>query len=100
MKRNSKLNNVIHLADRQAYNDILNESITELSNIEIRLKEIALNLLAKSEYSDWSKGIQTGEIQEISDEIFENSSDSNVRGLFDLALKVYEIKKKVTEDNK
>ena len=100
MKPNPKHHNIINLSDRKAYNSILVESVAELSRVEIRLKEIALNLLSKSEYSNWNKGIQIGQIKEINDFVFETSNDIIVKGMFSLSLKVSELKEKVARDCK
>ena len=97
---NSKRDSIIHLADKQDYKSILIESITELSDIEIKLKELALNLLSKSEYSNWNKGVQIGHIEKVNDDVFVNSDDANIKGLFEMSVKISELKKKVTEDNK
>jgi hypothetical protein len=56
--------------------------------------------LSKSEYSNWNKGIQIGQIKEINDFVFETSNDIIVKGMFSLSLKVSELKEKVARDCK
>lgn len=100
MKPNSKRDKIIHLTVKQDYKSLLTESIVTLSDTEIKLKECALNLLSKSEYSQWSKQVQIGYIENINDDVFFNSDDTNVKNLYKMSIKINELINKVTEDNK
>mgnify|MGYP000179399584 CR=1 FL=1 len=96
---NSRRDNIIHLTDKQGYKSILIDSVAEQSDMEIRLKEFALNLLSKSEYSNWNKSVQIGHIEKVNDDVFVNSDDANVKILFEVSMKIRDLKIKVTEDN-
>ena len=97
---NSKSENIIHLTDKMEYKAILASSVVELQSMEIKLKEIGLNLLTKSEYSNWDKNVDSGHIEELDDSVFENSSDKYVKEFYKLATITSDLLERISKDKK
>ena len=99
MDKNSINEKIIYLKDKGDYQSLISEVKLSLRDMEISLREFAMNLVTKSEFSNWNREVKIGHIEAINDSIFEESNDANVKALHNMAQKLNELSKNITEDN-